>query len=288
MKPLVLVVEDSKKIADGMRSSLQNVGVTTLVAHNYDQATMKLRTRPEFDAVVSDIMIPTDAYTTDETDAGTDFVELVRDENKDIPVFVYSGHLSEADLQSLSESNPSVTYTMRTRLEADEVFRQSFFSQVHGAAAQYQAAKAVEAKAALQSADTSIIPLKLAVDEVSEDVAQGVVDGSYGLEFLTNSDFEDVLPQAAAIRGLKISLPFWLVKRSESLFSAELYRANSIKALGRSEINARENLARLLSEALLHLTGQVSEFSEGSTLSEEKLEYLLNYLMVQNEREPDN
>lgn len=86
----VLVVEDSREVADVTSALLEQIGYRVVRAENATEALRHLQQGIEFDLVLSDIVMPG-------TMSGIDLAQICQDQFPDVPVLLTSGFSDAAD-----------------------------------------------------------------------------------------------------------------------------------------------------------------------------------------------
>jgi PAS domain S-box-containing protein len=85
----ILVVEDATEVLDVLRRTLEGAGYDVVVARNGDMAFETFMAAPDFDLLVTDIVMPGEML-------GTRLASAVREERPDMPVVFLTGFSTEA------------------------------------------------------------------------------------------------------------------------------------------------------------------------------------------------
>jgi len=276
LKPLVLVIEDDREYADRFIRHLGDLGAKGFRAETFVDALKLLRTRPEFDGVIADVMVPTKKGKTP-TSRGIDFVRKIKQENRDIPTFLYSSNFSPSDFDKLEGEGICENYASREELDQNEGGnRFEFVQKLLACAKNFSSKREAIGKAFHEKMDAANLEdLRYGNDEQ----ITSVVDDGIHIEVLQNEDFDQIIPKDDHTdKVLKRPIPIWIVRRANNLYSAEVYRANTIRAFGKSEEEARKNLAKILKHAIISIFNPATTIHGATGLTNEAIMFLRPYI----------
>jgi CheY-like chemotaxis protein len=88
----ILLVEDEEQIREVGKMALESAGYQVYLAENGDEALRKIESRPDFDLLISDLMMPG-------TLSGEQLIEKVRVFKPELPVLLMTGYASHVPAQ---------------------------------------------------------------------------------------------------------------------------------------------------------------------------------------------
>jgi len=271
------VIEDDDDYGERMLRHLKSAGARGFRAATFLDALKMLRTRPEFDGILSDVMIPRKKGKEELVPGGIEFVKKIKQENDNIPIFVYSSNFSPEELEKLQSEGVCEKYASRDALDSDEgQSRQNFVDELLENAKSFKTRR--EEIGAAYRQELAEANLELLRHQVDDNITDEI-DEHLKIEVLQSDDFEGIYPNDELIDTmLRRPIPIWIVKRGNELFTAEVYRANSIRAFGNSEQEARSNLARVLKQAIISMMDPARAPHHVSGLKADGMEFLKPYI----------